>query len=161
MRSLHIIVLLLLPGITMHSICSTAIRQVIMHDQPSFPLRLHTANSLRVLRFVDAIKHEVVLLIQGVLLSLLLQADAVQVHVLNWSQLIAVLGSGHLALVEVHCGEALAIATVNSTSAQLILVTVLITCRLASYLRIVAVYGPQDSRSSQPCSIIDLVIVST
>ena len=161
MSSLHIIVLLLLPGITMHSICSTAIRQVIMHDQPSFPLRLHTANSLRVLRFVDAIKHEVVLLIQGVLLSLLLQADAVQVHVLNWSQLIAVLGSGHLALVEVHCGEALAIATVNSTSAKLILVTVLIASCLASYLRVVAVYGPQDSGSSQTCSIIDLVVVAT
>ena len=80
---------------------------------------------------------------------------------MNWSQLIAVLGSGHLALVEVHGGEALAVATVNPASAQLILVTVLITCRLASNLRVVAVNGAQDSRSSQTCSIIDLVIVAT
>ena len=72
MSSLHIIVLLLLPRIAMHSICSAAIGQIIMHDQPSFPLRLHTADSLCVLRFVDAIKHEVVLLVQGVLLSFML-----------------------------------------------------------------------------------------
>ena len=97
-----------------------------MHDQPSLPLRLHTANGLRVLRFVDAVKHEVVLLIQATLLPFMLQADAVQVHVLDWSQLIAVLGSGHLALMEVHGGEALAVAAVYSASAQLILVTVLI-----------------------------------
>jgi len=56
----------------MHSICSAAIGQIIMHDQPSFPLRLHTADSLRVLCFADAIKHEVILLIQGVLLSFML-----------------------------------------------------------------------------------------
>ena len=132
-----------------------------MHDQPSFPLRLHTADGLRVLRFVDAVKHEVVLLIQATLLPFMLQADAVQVHVLDWSQLIAVLGSGHLALMEVHGGEALAVAAVYSASAQLILVTVLIAGPLASYLRVITIYGPQDTRPSQTSTIIDLVIVAT
>lgn len=132
-----------------------------MHDQSSLSL-LYAADSILVLRVIHIVQHEVVLLVQGKLLTfpLACHARAVQTHiqvVLDWPQLVPVLRSRHLTLMEIHCTKTLNIVSVFHITVNLIFETSLV--RLITHLTIVPIDSPEYPWTSQ-ASIVDLVVIA-
>lgn len=82
----------------MNPVCAPAVGEVVMHDESPLPL-LDAAYGILILLVINhVVKHEIVLLIKFVHLTSLAgcgEADFCEVVLLDWTELVAVLGARH------------------------------------------------------------------
>lgn len=135
-----------------------------MHYQSSLSL-LDAADCARILCFIHPFQHKVVLLIHWQFVSFALASEALTLHshvqiILDWPELVAILRTRHLSLMEIH-SDALRIVPVNIRPVHIVLEARVL--RLITWLSFIpAIDGSQDSRTRETSSsIINLVIIAT